>query len=69
LQIITEKLILCNGSDCKTALFQKDAAPVTSPVSCNMTIETDFPTPPTDAGHKASKRKRCHLILSSGERG
>jgi len=53
----TEKLILCNGSDCKTPLFQKDAAPVTSPVSYNMTIETDFPTPPPMLAIKYQKQK------------
>jgi len=53
----TEKLILCNGSDCKTPLFQKDVAPVTSPVSYNVTIETDFPTPPPMLAIKHQKQK------------
>lgn len=49
----TEKLILSNGSDCKTPLFQKDS----SPVSRNIAIETDFPTPPPMLAIKYQKQK------------
>lgn len=53
----TEKLILCNGSDCKTQVFQIDEALTTSPVSYSMTIETDLPTPPPMLAIKHQKQK------------
>jgi BOP1NT (NUC169) domain. len=53
----TEKLMLCNGGDCKTPLFHKDEAPATSPVSYNFTIETDLPTSPPMLTIKHQKQK------------
>jgi hypothetical protein len=57
-----EKLVLHDGIDCKTPVFEKDKASVILPVNCNMTIETNIPILPPLLTIKHQKQKKSVIL-------